>query len=205
MAEILPAKEEASKYKAQLKQLLNLVRSRPMWHDVKGWAKARAVGGIKEYPDGVTYTVTVSSDEPYREGLVSSRKKPQTVSVLTVPGISATAEMIDQCQGHDTLLELIYPMRQEIFTTEGRRMNNLDTHLPINEVEVKTNPTATPYIKACIPAFIPPEQGMDAFELGEENLRVTIRYNTNHLIVGNKTIAGVVPFKQWRTCIGRDL
>ncbi len=163
--------------------------------EVKDWAKTRAVGGIKEYPDGAAYTVAASPGEPYREGLVLSRKKPQMVSVPTVSGTSVTAEMIDRCQGHDALLELIYLMRQEIFIAEGRRMNDLGIRLPISEVEAKANPAAAPYIKAHIPAFIPLGQGMDAFELDKKNLRVTIQYNMNHLIIGNKTTADVVPFE----------
>lgn len=195
MAEALLAKKETDKCKAQLKQLLGLVKSRPVRHDVKDWAKTRAVGGIKEYPDGAAYTVAASPGEPYRKGLVLSRKKPQVVSVPTVSGTSVTEEMIDRCQGHDALLELIYLMRQEIFIAEGRRMNDLGIRLPISEVEAKANPTAAPYIKAHIPAFIPLGQGMDAFELDKKNLRVTIQYNMNHLIVGNKTTADVVPFE----------
>ena len=195
MAEALLAKKETDKCKAQLKQLLGLVKSRPVRHDVKDWAKTRAVGGIKEYPDGAAYVVAASPGEPYREGLVLSRKKPQVVSVPMVSGTSVTAEMIDQCQGHDALLELIYLMRQEIFIAEGRRMNDLGIRLPISEVEAKANPTAAPYIKAHIPAFIPLGQSMDAFELDKKNLRVTIRYNMNHLIVSNKATDDVVPFE----------
>lgn len=103
--------------------------------------------------------------------------------------------MIDDCQKHDDLLELIYLLRQEIFMAEGRRMNDLGIRLPISEVEAKNTSTAAPFVQAEIPPFIPKDQGMDAFELDKKNFRVTIKYNMNRIIVENKSTPFVVPFE----------
>ena len=195
MAEALLAKGDEHACKAKLHELLKLVQSRPVLSGVKDWSKTRATGGIKEYPDSAIYKVAASPNDRFRDGLVLSRKKPQVVSVPTVSGTSVTPQMIDDCQKHDDLLELIYLLRQEIFMAEGRRMSDLGIRLPISEVEAKNTSTAAPFVHAEIPPFIPKDQGMDAFELDKKNFRVTIKYNMNRIIVENKSTPFVVPFE----------
>lgn len=195
MAEALLAKGDEHACKAKLHELLKLVQSRPVLSGVKDWAKTRATGGIKEYPDSAIYQVAASPNDRFRDGLVLSRKKPQVISIPTVSGTSVTPQMIDDCQKHDDLLELIYLLRQEIFMAEGRRMNDLGIRLPISEVEAKNTSTAAPFVQAEIPPFIPKDQGMDAFELDKKNFRVTIKYNMNRIIVENKSTPFVVPFE----------
>ena len=195
MAEALLAKGDEHACKAKLHELLKLVQSRPVLSGVKDWAKTRATGGIKEYPDSAIYQVAASPNDRFRDGLVLSRKKPQVISIPTVSGTSVTSQMIDDCQKHDDLLELIYLLRQEIFMAEGRRMNDLGIRLPISEVEAKNTSTAAPFVQAEIPPFIPKDQGMDAFELDKKNFRVTIKYNMNRIIVENKSTPFVVPFE----------
>lgn len=194
IAEALLSKKQIAESKSTLKDLLTLVKSRPVQKGLKDWEDNRYNGGFKHYPDSAAYKVAASPGEAYCEGLILSRKKPQVIDIPMVSGTSVTAEMIDKCKETDELLELIYLLRQEIFIAEGRRINDLGIRLPLSEVEVKHTPSAKPYEKALIPSFIPLEQEMDAFDMDEKTHKVTIHYNMNKVIVKNKKSPYVAPF-----------
>lgn len=194
IAEALLSKNQMAESKNTLKDLLTLVKKRPIEKDVKDWNDNRFNGGFKHYPDSAIYKVAAAPGEVYREGLVLNRKKPQLINIYTVSGTSVTTEMIDKCNDADGLLELIYLLRQEIFIAEGRRINDLGIRLPINEVEVNHTPSAKQYEKALIPQFIPLGQEMDAFDIDTNQHLVTIHHNMNKVIVKNKKSPYVVPF-----------
>ena len=189
----LAAMDEAGA-KDYMRQLLALVKSRPVQDGINDQLEGRFNGGFKHYPDSPEYRVAASEGDPFREGLVLDRRKPALVSIPYISGTSVTEEMIDNVSGIDGTLELLYLMRQEIFFAEGRRVADLGIRLPVCEVEAASNPSAAGYIDAVIPPFIPLDQGMDDFAMDEDTKEVTIKYNMNRIIVENKSSEYVAPF-----------
>ncbi len=189
----LAAMDEAGA-KDYMRQLLALVKSRPVQDGINDQLEGRFNGGFKHYPDSPEYRVAASAGEPFREGLVLDRRKPALISIPYISGTSVTDEMIDNASGIDGTLELLYLMRQEIFFAEGRRAADLGIRLPVCEVEAANNPSAAGYIDAVIPPFIPLNQGMDDFTMDEAAKEVTITYNMNRIIVENKSSECVAPF-----------
>ena len=189
----LAAMDEAGA-KDYMRQLLALVKSRPVQDGINDQLEGRFNGGFKHYPDSPEYRVAASEGDPFREGLVLDRRKPALVSIPYISGTSVTEEMIDNVSGIDGTLELLYLMRQEIFFAEGRRVADLGIRLPVCEVEAASNPSAVGYIDAVIPPFIPLDQGMDDFAMDEDAKEVTIKYNMNRIIVENKSSEYVAPF-----------
>lgn len=189
----LAAMDEAGA-KDYMRQLLALVKSRPVQDGINDQLEGRFNGGFKHYPDSPEYRVAASEGDPFREGLVLDRRKPALVSIPYISGTSVTDEMIDNASGIDGTLELLYLMRQEIFFAEGRRVADLGIRLPVCEVEAASNPSAAGYIDAVIPPFIPLDQGMDDFAMDEDTKEVTIKYNMNRIIVENKSSEYVAPF-----------
>ena len=189
----LAAMDEAGA-KDYMRQLLALVKSRPVQDGINDQLEGRFNGGFKHYPDGPEYRVAASDGEPFREGLVLDRRKPALISIPYISGTSVTDEMIDNASGIDGTLELLYLMRQEIFFAEGRRAADLGIRLPVCEVEAANNPSAAGYTDAVIPPFIPLNQGMDDFTMDETAKEVTITYNMNRIIVENKSSEYVAPF-----------
>ena len=177
-----------------MKQLLTLVKSRPIQTDLNDQLEGRFNGGYKHYPNSSEYVVAASEGEEYRSGLVLDRQAPHLISVPYISGTSVSEEMINKTSGVDETLELLYLMRQEIFFAEGRRVADLGIKLPVCEVEAANTPSAQPYMEALIPSFIPLNQGMDDFTMDETTKKVTIRYNMNKVIVENKSSEYVVPF-----------
>ena len=189
----LAAMDEAGA-KDYMRQLLVLVKSRPIQDGINDQLEDRFNGGYKHYPDSPEYKVAASDGEPFREGLVLDRRKPALISIPYISGTSVTEEMINGVSGIDETLELLYLMRQEIFFAEGRRVADLGIRLPVCEVEAANTPSAAGYIDAVIPPFIPLNQGMDDFTMDEDAKEVTIAYNMNRIIVENKSSEYVAPF-----------
>lgn len=180
--------------KVYMRQLLDLVKSRPVQEGINDQLEERYNGGYKRYPDNSAYKVAASEGEPFREGLVLDRKAPALVSIPYVSGTSVTEEMIVGTSGIDETLALLYLMRQEIFFAEGRRVADLGIRLPVCEVEAANTSSAADYIEALIPSFIPLNYGMDSFTMDDDALEVTIAYNMNRIIVENKSSEYVAPF-----------
>ena len=103
--------------------------------------------------------------------------------------------MIDGLDNHDSALELVYLMRQEIFFAEGRRPADLGIRLPVCEVEAASARNAAAYTEAFIPQFVPLNYGLDDFSVDDEAKTVTITHNMNHVIVANASSADVAPFE----------
>ncbi|MDR2622303.1 MAG: hypothetical protein LBC48_06935 [Dysgonamonadaceae bacterium] len=194
LAESLLSENNIVQAKQQLKELLALVASRPVATGINDQLEGRHNGGPKRYPNSSAYKVAASPGEPFRENLVLDRQPPHLISIPYISGTSVDAAMIDNAPSIDSLLEIVYLMRQEIFFAEGRRASDLGIRLPVCEIEAANTSSAAPYIKAQIPSFIPLEQGMDAFEMDEDTKTVVISYNMNKIIVENKVSEDVVPF-----------
>lgn len=219
LAEAAASEGDDSQSREYLKQLLALVKSRPVAHNVNDANDNRYNGGTKSYPNSADYVVRASTSDPYRSGLVNDHSTTTTdnsgkavasylVDIPYISGTSVTEQMIDAASG-DSLLEIIYLMRQEIFFAEGRRMADLGIRLPLCDVEAANMPStarsaadpggrlssADDYTVALIPDFIPMNGEMDAFDMDTENKTVTIHNNMNHLIVVNKGSEYVVPFE----------
>lgn len=194
LAEASLADQNEAQAKVYMRQLLDLVKSRPVQEGINDQLEERYNGGYKRYPDNSAYKVAASEGEPFREGLVLDRKAPALVSIPYVSGTSVTEEMIGGTSGIDETLALLYLMRQEIFFAEGRRVADLGIRLPVCEVEAANTPSAADYIEAFIPPFIPLNYGMDSFTMDDDALEVTIAYNMNRIIVENKASEYVAPF-----------
>lgn len=194
LAEAALADNDIDGAKDYMKQLLTLVKSRPVQTDLNDQLEGRFNGGYKHYPNSSEYVVAASEGEEYRSGLVLDRQAPHLISVPYISGTSVSEAMINETSGVDETLELLYLMRQEIFFAEGRRVADLGIKLPVCEVEAANTPSAQPYMEALIPSFIPLNQGMDDFTMDETTKKVTIRYNMNKIIVENKSSEYVVPF-----------
>ena len=103
--------------------------------------------------------------------------------------------MIDALDNHNSALELLYLMRQEIFFAEGRRPADLGIRLPLCEVEAANASNGAEYTQAWIPSFIPLNGGMDDFTIDQQAMTVTIAHNMNRVIVDNAHSADVAPFE----------
>lgn len=194
LAEASLADSDIPTAKNYMKQLLTLVKARPVLTDVKDWTEGRYNGGYKHFPNSSDYQVAASEGEPFRSGLVLDRSEPHVLTIPYISGTSVTESMIDNASGVDGTLELLYLMRQEIFFGEGRRPADLGIRLPVCEIEAAHAPSASKYEQAQIPSFIPLNQGMDEFTMDEKTKKVVIKYNMNKIIVANKQSAYVCPF-----------
>lgn len=180
--------------KNTLKALLALVKNRPVETGINDQLEGRYNGGYKKYPNSSEYRVAASESDPLKSGLVLDRQAPHLISIPYISGTSVTEDMIDYTTTVDQLLEILYLMRQEIFIAEGRRAADLGIRFPISELEAANTPTASNYINAQIPSFIPLNQDMDAFIMNENEKTVVIKYNMNRVIVENKNSEYVAPF-----------
>ena len=158
LAEAALAANNLDEAKAQLTNLLGLVKSRPVQTDINDQLEGRYNGGLKAFP-------------------------------------SVTQAMIDGLDNHDSALELLYLMRQEIFFSEGRRPADLGIRLPLCEVEAANVSDAARFTDAHIPSFIPLNYGLDDFTVDDMAKTVTIKYNMNRVIVQNARSADVAPFE----------
>lgn len=192
-AHVSEGKLEAAK--ADLLQLLRLVKSRPVQHALNDQLEKRTNGVYKVYPNDPAFRVRASAEDPLRSGLIINRQAPALIAVPYISGTSVTAEMINGLHDLNDALELVYLMRQEIFICEGRRITDLGIRLPVCEVEAAHAGNADEYITGQIPDFIPLNQEMDAFTVDSTTMTITIHYNMNRVIVEHKTSPYVAPFE----------
>lgn len=193
MAEAEIADNNLAKAKQTMTTLLSLVKARPVEKGINDQVEQRDNGGYKKYPNSSAYKVAASPSDSLRSGLILDRQAPNLINIPYISGTSVTQQMIDQTEGQDNLLQLLYLMRQEIFFGEGRRAADLGIRLPVCEVEAANTPSEG-YTEAQIPTFIPLNQEMDAFTIDEKAKTVVITHNMNKVIVDNKNSEYVAPF-----------
>ncbi len=193
MAEAEIADNDLARAKQTMTSLLALVKARPVQKGVNDQVEQRDNGGYKKYPNSSAFKVAASATDSLRSGLILDRQAPNLINIPYISGTSVTQQMIDQCEGQDNLLRLVYLMRQEIFFGEGRRAADLGIRLPVCEVEA-ANTASEGYTQAQIPSFIPLNQDMDAFTIDYEAKTVVIKHNMNNVIVDNKNTEYVAPF-----------
>lgn len=195
LAEAALADQHLDEAKRHLSALLRLVKQRPVQADVNDQLEGRYNGGLKAFPNDPEYRVQASPSDSLRSGLIIDRRPPHLISVAPISGTSVTQAMIDGLDNHDSALELVYLMRQEIFFAEGRRPADLGIRLPLCEVEAAHTADAATFTEAWIPAFVPRNYGLDEFTVDEKAKTVTIAHNMNRVIVENARSADVAPFE----------
>jgi tetratricopeptide (TPR) repeat protein len=195
LAEAALAGGNLSETKAQLTALLTLVKARPVQTGINDQLEGRYNGGLKVFPNDPAYRVQASPNDPLRSGLIIDRRPPMLINIPYISGTSVTQEMIDALTDHNSALEMLYLMRQEIFFAEGRRPADLGIRLPLCEVEAAHASNGAEYTQAWIPSFIPLNGGMDDFTIDSEAMTVTIAHNMNRVIVDNARTKDVAPFE----------
>ena len=195
LAEAALAANNLGEAKTQLSNLLVLVNSRPVQTGINDQLEGRYNGGLKAFPNDPAYRVQASPSDSLRVGLIIDRRPPFFISIPYISGTSVTQAMIDGLDSHDSALELLYLMRQEIFFAEGRRPADLGIRLPLCEVEAANVSNASNFTEAHIPSFVPLDYGLDDFTIDDNAKTVTIKYNMNRVIVQNARSADVAPFE----------
>ena len=195
LAEAALAANDLAEAKKQLTALLRLVKNRPVQAGINDQLEGRYNGGLKSFPNDPAYRVKASLADSLRSGLIIDRRPPMLISVPYISGTSVTQSMIDGLDHHDSALELVYLMRQEIFFAEGRRPADLGIRLPLCEAEAANVGNASAFTEAWIPAFVPGNYGLDEFVVDEAAKTVTITHNMNRVVVDNARSADVVPFE----------
>jgi tetratricopeptide (TPR) repeat protein len=195
LAEAALAGNDLVEAKQQLSALLALVKSRPVQTDINDQLEGRYNGGMKAFPNDPSYRVQASPNDSLRSGLIIDRRPPFLISIPYISGTSVTQEMIDSVDNHDSALELVYLMRQEIFFAEGRRPADLGIRLPLCEVEAANAANGASFTEAWIPQFVPRNYGLDDFTVDDEAMTVTISHNMNRVIVENAHAADAAPFE----------
>ena len=195
LAEAALANDDVNGAKSLFSALLALVKSRPVQTGINDQLEGRYNGGLKVFPNDPAYRVQASPSDPLREGLIIDRRPPMLIDIPYISGTSVTQAMIDALDNHDSALELLYLMRQEIFFAEGRRPADLGIRLPLCEVEAAHASNGADYTQAWIPSFIPLNGGMDDFTIDEQAMTVTIAHNMNRVIADNARTTDVVPFE----------
>ena len=145
-------------------------------------------------PNSPDWMVAASSADPFKAGLVLSRRDEVRIPVIS--GTSITEADINALADVDSALETVYLMRQEIFIAEGRRMIDLGIKWPVPEREVENNVAINPgdpATVAVVPDFLPATE-MDAFSMDETTMEVVITHNLNRILVQNKGSNLVLPF-----------
>ena len=195
LAEAALAGNDLVEAKQQLSALLALVKSRPVQTDINDQLEGRYNGGMKAFPNDPSYRVQASPNDSLRSGLIIDRRPPFLISIPYISGTSVTQGMIDGVDNHDSALELVYLMRQEIFFAEGRRPADLGIRLPLCEVEAANAANGSSFTEAWIPQFVPRNYGLDDFTVDDEAKTVTITHNMNRVIVENAHTADAAPFE----------
>lgn len=138
--------------------------------------------------------VRESEEDGFKDGYVLDRQAGDII-VYTVSGTKVTDGDIEAASSVDELLYLVYRMRQEIFISEGRRMNDLGIRYPVSQTEQLNNPNVSDgFTQPVIPSFIPLDGGMDDFVVDGTTGNVTMMFDMNQVIVNNKTSENVAPF-----------
>jgi hypothetical protein len=196
LAEAALADGDVAGARSELKELLDVVASRPTaMIDDRGQQRGRA-GGTWIYPDNNDVMVAAGPDADPRAGLVLTRESG-LVEVPIVSGTSVTEATLDEADTVDDMLYLLYLMRQEIFVVEGRRMTDLGIRLPVALDEALTNPNVdegSDALQARLPSFIPGDYGLDRFDYEDGDNLAVIRYDMNRILVENRTSEAVLPF-----------
>ena len=195
LAEAALADNNLTEAKKQLSALLALVKARPVQTDINDQLEGRYNGGLKAFPNDPAYRVQASPSDSLRGGLIIDRRPPCLIAIPYISGTSVTQAMIDGLDNHDSALELVYLMRQEVFFAEGRRPADLGIRLPLCEVEAANASNGKSYIEAWIPQFVPRNYGLDEFTVDDEAKTVTITHNMNRIIAENAHSADVAPFE----------
>ena len=195
LAEAALASNNLTEAKQHLTALLQLVLSRPVQSGINDQLEGRYNGGLKSFPNDPTYRVQASPNDSLRSGLIIDRRPPHLISIPYISGTSVTQEMIEGLDNHDSALELVYLMRQEIFFAEGRRPADLGIRLPLCEAEAANTGSGAAYTEAWIPSFVPKNYGLDDFIVDDEAKTVTITHNMNRIIVENAHSKDVAPFE----------
>ena len=195
LAEAALATNNLTEAKAQLTALLRLVQTRPVQTALNDQLEGRYNGGLKSFPNDPAFRVQASASDSLRTGLIIDRRPPCLINVPYISGTSVTQAMIDGLSDHDSALELVYLMRQEVFFAEGRRPADLGIRMPLCEVEAANQTDMAAYTEAFIPSFVPQNYGMDEFTIDETSMTVTITYNMNRIIAKNAHSDSVVPFE----------
>ena len=195
LAEAALATNDLGEAKRQLTALLALVKSRPVQNDINDQLEGRYNGGLKAFPNDPSYRVQASPNDSLRSHLIIDRRPPCLISIPYISGTSVTQAMIDGLDNHDSALELVYLMRQEIFFAEGRRPADLGIRLPLCEVEAANTTNGASYTEAWIPQFVPRNYGLDEFTVDDEAKTVTIAHNMNRIIVENARTSDAAPFE----------
>jgi tetratricopeptide (TPR) repeat protein len=195
LAEAALAANNLDEAKAQLTNLLGLVKSRPVQTDINDQLEGRYNGGLKAFPNDPAYRVQASPEDSLRVGLIIDRRPPHLITVHPISGTSVTQAMVNGLANHDDALELVYLLRQEIFFAEGRRPADLGIRLPLCEVEAASAGNGRNFLEPHIPSFVPMDYGLDEFTVDEAAQTVTITHNMNRVIVNNASTADVAPFE----------
>lgn len=195
LAEAALADNNLTEAKQHLTTLLKLVQDRPVQTDINDHLEGRYNGGLKAFPNDPTYRVQASPTDSLRTGLIIDRRPPYLIAIPYISGTSVTQAMIDGLDNHDSALELVYLMRQEIFFAEGRRPADLGIRLPLCEAEAANIENGAAFTEAWIPSFVPQNYGLDDFTIDDEAKTVTITHNMNRIIVENAHSKDVVPFE----------
>lgn len=195
LAEAALASGNLNEAKAQLTALLSLVKARPVETGINDQLEGRYNGGLKAFPNDPSYRVQASPSDPLRPGLIIDRRPPMLIDIPYISGTSVTQAMIDALTDHDSALELLYLIRQEIFFAEGRRPADLGIRLPLCEVEAAHASNGADYTQAWIPSFVPRNGGMDDFTIDSQAMTVTIAHNMNRIIATNAHTPDVAPFE----------
>ncbi|NJO03935.1 MAG: tetratricopeptide repeat protein [Bacteroidia bacterium] len=197
LAEAQIADNQLVNAQTTLKTLLALIAQRPVKTiDDSAENRGREGGNRQDYPNNPAYLIAASPNDPLLGGLVLDRQAGP-VSVPAISGTSVDSAAIDLANTEETLLELLYLMRQEVFIAEARRMFDLGIKFPISQIEVNNNANIepnSPFIQAQIPDFIPGNFGMDEFTANEANLEIVINFNMNRILVQNRASEFVLPF-----------
>ncbi|MEX2526119.1 MAG: hypothetical protein WEA09_00660 [Gemmatimonadota bacterium] len=196
LAEAAISQGDLGEARSILTELLDLVASRPAESiNDTGQLRGRR-GGTWIYPDSEGILVAASPDDEPRAGLVLTRSDGP-VQVPVISGTSVSSDMLAGATDEESLLELLYLMRQEIFVVEGRRMTDLGIRFPVALDEALTNDNiqeGSPATQAQLPSFIPMNFGLDGFNYEDGDMLAVILHNMNRAIVQNRSSAAVAPF-----------
>ncbi len=192
------AESDPAGAKTEMKELIDLVKNtrEPRIVDETGEGRRHVGPSGTPRPNASSIQVRASPDDPYRSGLVLDRTA--TTEVPGVSGTSVTDSRVDNTSGTQSLWELYYLMRQEIFMAEGRRFVTFNLKLPLPEEEQLLNPNVeagSDALEPIIPSYIA-GQPLDAFTwpVNENPNRAQCAVNMNEVLASNRT--AVSPFLQ---------
>lgn len=190
--EALLAENDLSGAKTVGLDLLDVVGARPT--DVLDDSRELRNGTNRtDYPL-TAVQVRESEQDSFKEDYVLDRQAGD-ITVYTVSGTKVTDGDIEATSNVDELLYLVYRLRQEIFISEGRRMNDLGIRYPVSQTEQLNNPNVGDgFTQAVLPSFIPRDGGLDDFAVDGSTGNITILFDMNQVIVNNKTSEDVAPF-----------